>query len=424
MSFLRTLKLSAFSAAEHTGLYSRVGASRWRRDRLLILCYHGVALRDEHEWSEAHVSAEHLARRLEMLRQDRCSLLPLSEAVERLARRDLPPRSVAVTFDEGMYDFYVKAYPLLAAYEVPATVYVPTYYTARRRPIFDLGCSYLLWRGRGQLVETGRLLASPRRLRIPTDTTARDALHLEMRAQVNAAGYSSSQKDEMLAGLSAQIGVEWSEFLAERMLQLMSPAELASVDRGLVDVQLHTHRHRTPRRRALFVKELRDNINALEAMGFARDELRHFCYPSGDADPQFYPWLREMGIKSATTCEPNYATRARSHFDLPRLVDTMRVTNTEFRAWTSGVAAFMPRRRYAAPIGEVEQPPALVGDIDDALTTDFARPWGAVATDRAVAVPLRRQTRSGVLSAPDATMIRLDRRSAITRPAEPPGTLS
>jgi peptidoglycan/xylan/chitin deacetylase (PgdA/CDA1 family) len=421
VSFLRTLKLSAFSAAERTRLFARVGASRWRQDRLLILCYHGVALRDEHEWSEAHVSEAHLARRLQMLRDDGCSILSLSDAVERLAARELPPRSVVLTFDEGMYDFYVKAYPLLRAHDAPATVYVPTYYTTRRHPIFDLGCSYLLWRGRGQFVDTGRLLASPRRLRIPTEQAARDALHLEMRAHVNEAGFPAREKDEMLAALSAQIGVDWNAFLSERMLQLMSPDELASLDRRLVDVQLHTHRHRTPRRRGLFVKELHDNVMALEAMGFQRDRLRHFCYPSGDADPQFYPWLSEMGIKSATTCEPNYATRARSPFDLPRLVDTMRVTDTEFRAWTSGVAAWMPRRRHSPPPGEVEPPSLVAADADGAQPADFVRPRGAVVMDSAVPIPLHRQTRHG-FSAGVATVVRMDRRTTVTTPVQPPGT--
>lgn len=52
----------------------------------------------------------------------RRSILRLGEALERPETQELPPRSVAVTFDDGAYDFYRQAYPLLKKYGVPVTV--------------------------------------------------------------------------------------------------------------------------------------------------------------------------------------------------------------------------------------------------------------------------------------------------------------
>jgi hypothetical protein len=130
------------------------------------------------------------------------------------------------------------------------------------------------------------------------------------------------------------------------MLQLMSPRELSALDERLVSVQLHSHRHRTPRDESQFLRELDDNVDALAAMGFSRADRRHFCYPSGDADPLFYPWLRARGIVSATTCEPRLASRNTHRLDLPRVIDTMALSDIEFRAWTTGVSAFIPRRRF------------------------------------------------------------------------------
>lgn len=342
----RRIKLLTLQSAERAGLFSLVGKSQWRQNRLLILCYHGVALGDEDQWSDVHISESRLRRRFEMLRSEHCSLLSLDEALERLSAGDLPPRSVTVTFDEGLYDFYAKAYPLVREFEVPTTLYVPTYYATMRKPIFDLACSYLLWRGRGKIVESERLFPWQKRYEIPVANAPRGELHLAVRSHVYSAGYSALEKDAMLAELAHQIGLDWDAFVSSRMLQLMSPHELSALDQRLVSVQLHSHRHRTPRDETQFLRELDDNVDALAAMGFSRADRRHFCYPSGDADPLFYPWLRARGIVSATTCEPRLATRNTHRLDLPRVIDTMALTDIEFRAWTAGVSAFIPRRRF------------------------------------------------------------------------------
>lgn len=345
MTLLRRIKLLTLRSAEQAGLFARISRSGWRRDRLLILCYHGVSLADEHEWSDVYVSEQRMRQRFEMLRALTGSILPLDEALERMASGDLPPCSVTVTFDDGLHDFYAKSYPLLQEFEITATVYVPTYYSKLRRPIFDVACSYLLWRGRGQRIDSGRLLPKLVKLRVPADARARRHLHLAIRAHVNEMEYSAIEKDAMLAELAPQVGVDWQQFLERRMLQSMSPAEITSLDRSLVDVQLHTHRHRSPRNQAMFMRELDDNIAALEAMGFAADERTHFCYPSGDADPMFYPWLRARAISSATTCQPGIADRGVHPLNLPRVIDAMATTDTEFRGWVTGACALLPKRR-------------------------------------------------------------------------------
>jgi peptidoglycan/xylan/chitin deacetylase (PgdA/CDA1 family) len=389
---LRRLKLLTLNAADHTGLFALMANSRWRRNRLVILCYHGVSLRDEHEWSDVHITEERLARRFETLRELGCALLPLAEAIERLKVGELEEPSVVVTFDEGLYDFYAKAYPLLKTFGIPSTLYVPTYYSTFQRPIFDLACSYFLWRGRGRMIEAGRLLSGAPRVRIPLAPAARNEMHLNMRAHVYTAGFTAVEKDVMLGDLSEQVGVDWDEFVASRSLQLMSPAELSSLDTALVDVQLHTHRHRTPRSEPMFAREVNDNIEALAAMGFPRAGRRHFCYPSGDADPAFFPWLEALGIASATTCEPAYVTRTTPLLNLPRVVDTMAVTDVEFRAWITGVARLLPRRRYRRH-SDVELGTDVWTKVPEREPKvipirDHVRPHGATATDREVPLSL------------------------------------
>ena len=345
MSTLRSLKQATLRAGRRLGAFSLIGGSSWRQRRLLILCYHGVSLRDEHECSDEHVSSEHLRRRFEILREEGCAVLPLGEAVARLKRGDLPARSVALTFDDGLYDFKARACPLLREFDYPATVYVATYYCVRQLPVFNVAVDYILWRGRGRMLSLEGLSPDVDARPVPEDASSRRSIADAIRRLATVRGYSADEKNQLLRDLCIGLGLDWKAFVESRVDQLMTGSEISSLDRDRVDVQLHTHRHRTPRDETLFIREIDDNISALEEMGIARSRLTHFCYPSGDFDPVFVPWLRARGIQTATTCRSLIATSSSDALCLPRAIDTMSVSETEFRAWLTGAAVFLPRRR-------------------------------------------------------------------------------
>lgn len=81
----------------------------------------------------------------------------------------------------------------------------------------------------------------------------------------------------------------------------------------------------------------------------------HFCYPSGIFDEAFFPWLEDLGVVSATTCDPGFSSRESNRMQLPRLVDTMPLSGIEFEGWLTGIAAAMPRRHRTYNIGVLEQ---------------------------------------------------------------------
>src|SRR5215204_6613459 len=104
---IRTVKQTALSTMRSAGLFDLAGRSRWRHDRLLILGYHGISQEDEHLWNPSlFVPPEHLASRMRFLRARRFNVIGLAEGLQRLRTGTLPPRSVAVTFDDGYVDFY------------------------------------------------------------------------------------------------------------------------------------------------------------------------------------------------------------------------------------------------------------------------------------------------------------------------------
>lgn len=342
---MRTMKLGALRFLQNAGAFARIRDSRWRSERLLILCYHGVSLDDEHEWrAQLYMPQAMLRERFEALRRGGYEVLPLDEAVERLYKKDLPPRSVVLTFDDGGYDFYRQASPILREFGYPATIYQTTYYSDYARPIFGVAASYLLWKRQGEVLQPSKDLSVSGPIDLRSEDSRRRVV-AQMEQLCLREGWTGYQKNEYLERLAGFLGVDYKAFVAKRLLQIMRPEEIAEMARAGFDIQLHTHRHRTPLDEALFRKEIADNRQRIvEATGRTP---AHFCYPSGNYETVFLSWLEQEGIVSATTCDPGIATRQSHPLLLPRFVDTMMQPMYVFEAWLSGAGHMVSARRPA-----------------------------------------------------------------------------
>jgi len=340
------LRRTALITLKTAGAFTFAKNSAWRRQRLLILCYHGIALEDEHLWKPSiYLGSSQLKERFEILRKGEYAVLPLSEALERLYRRDLPPRSVAITFDDGTYDFYERAYPLIKQYRFPVTVYLTTYYSDFQRPVFRLICSYMMWKRR----DAGRINLDEFNIEGTVDLNsalAREDVANQLVQWADGQDLSGEQRDQIAARLARRLGVDYEELRAKRILQVMSQTEVKQLAAEGVDFQLHTHRHRTPLNEELFRREIGDNRSRIAS---ATGRLtQHFCYPSGAYRPEFLPWLSAEGLISATTCDAGFATPESNPLLLPRCIDTGGRTNLEFEGWACGVSQFLSRGKRAA----------------------------------------------------------------------------
>jgi peptidoglycan/xylan/chitin deacetylase (PgdA/CDA1 family) len=124
-------------------------------DRLLVLAWHAV----DATWGypcRPGSGVRGLARRLQRLRQV-ANVVPLEPALETLGtNRPLPPRAVALTFDDGYRDNLHLAAPLLEELELPATFFlVPGILSGEVEPWWEvLGWAFarttktsVTWRG-------------------------------------------------------------------------------------------------------------------------------------------------------------------------------------------------------------------------------------------------------------------------------------
>lgn len=339
-------------AAKAAGLFDVVQKSSWRRERLLILAYHGISIEDEHVWDpELFMTPGLFRQRMETLREWGCTVLPLGEALDRLYAGDLPPNSVVLTFDDGFYDFYQQALPILKEFNFPATLYLTTYHVENNRPVKDAIFSYLLWKARDRRLDLKPVIGIEGVFDLSNADEKQTALETLI-SFVRQEGQPPAEKELISRKLADQLGINYDYLLEKRLFNLLTPEEVRLLAGEGIDIQLHTHRHRTPLNRELFYREINDNRDSIERMTGRR--ATHFCYPSGIFDEAFFPWLQDLGVVSATTCDPGLSSRDSSRLQLPRLVDTMPLSRIEFEGWLTGAAAALPKRYTTYNFGAKE----------------------------------------------------------------------
>jgi peptidoglycan/xylan/chitin deacetylase (PgdA/CDA1 family) len=342
---LKEIKQMGLSIARTAGVFSFVQHSAWRRSRLLILGYHGISIDDEHQWNAPLFMQQDCFReRLRIIEKSGCTVVPLDEGLRRLFTGDLPEKSVAITFDDGSYDFYKQAYPVVKEFNVPVTLYLTTFYSYYNRPVFRPMVSYLLWKGQNSTLNLKDFTGKDLELNLATPEARAKAFDALLEFAVSNK-LSAEAKDDFNIRLAEQVHVDYDSVLQKRILHIMKPDEVSEMAAAGVDVQLHTHRHRTPTDQQLFTREIKDNRESIQSM--TGSSPSHFCYPAGVYRDDYAPWLKEMGVESATTCDPDLAAPTSHPYFLPRLIDNSNLSPVEFEGWLAGLSAVLPQRTRA-----------------------------------------------------------------------------
>ncbi|HEY8550225.1 MAG TPA: polysaccharide deacetylase family protein [Vicinamibacterales bacterium] len=123
------------------------------RGRTVVLLYHRVLSPDQVEncWSHRAIVVERdtFARHMAALRRE-FEVLSLEQFTERLASPSASTRPAClVTFDDGWWDTYAQAWPVLREHGIPAVVFLPTQFIGSTQRFWQerLGAVlYELWR--------------------------------------------------------------------------------------------------------------------------------------------------------------------------------------------------------------------------------------------------------------------------------------
>jgi peptidoglycan/xylan/chitin deacetylase (PgdA/CDA1 family) len=287
-----------------SGLASPAGS----RARLTILIYHRV-LPDFDRFQTGDVTAAEFDIQIRAL-ADHFSPLPLTEAVERLAKGSLPARAACVTFDDGYADNAEVALPILRKHRVPATFFIATGYLNGGR----------MWND--TVIEAIHTLAAPSLdlapLGLPT-------------IALNTFRAKRAAVDKLLPLLKYLPGPEreaWANRLgdmaglARQSNLMMREEQVRELNDAGMEIGAHTVTHPILMNTAPDAARREIAESGLRLAEIVRQPIRAFAYPNGkpgqDYGPEHVRMVREAGYEAAVATGWGVATSQSDRYQLPR----------------------------------------------------------------------------------------------------------
>jgi peptidoglycan/xylan/chitin deacetylase (PgdA/CDA1 family) len=211
------------------------------------------------------------------------------DVVKSRKTKNLPPRAVLVTFDDGYYDFEEQAWPLLKRYKIPATLFVPTAYPDHPEQTF-------WWDNLYQAIQnTNRKesLNSPIGVFSLTTATSRNQAYQSLKNYIKTLKHSEAIST--VKEFCNELGVQPASNC------IMSWDSLRKLSEQGLTLGAHTRTH--PLVNRISLQEARQ-----EVVGSLQD-LKHqigsvlpiFAYPSGEFSNEVVNMLGQEGFSLAFT---------------------------------------------------------------------------------------------------------------------------
>ncbi|MFQ4139742.1 polysaccharide deacetylase family protein [Nodosilinea sp. PGN35] len=298
-----------------------------------ILMYHRIADSDLDPW-RLSVSPQHFAEHLEVVCQ---WAQPLSLQQLAAAQRagNVPPRAVAITFDDGYANNLHNAKPLLEQYSVPATVFVTSgTLDAEREPWWDELEQVLLQPG--PLPDTLSLTigGSPRHWQLGkaayySEADRKSDHHLQAwhgrpnsrlefyysvwsALKVLPAQQRQELQDEILAWANACP-------YARETCRTLTRSELLNLEQGgLVEIGAHTVTHPSLPAHSLTAQRQEIGRSKQDLEACLKHPVTSFAYPFGDFDRNSLKAVQENGFSQACSTVQQPVWQGCDRFQLPR----------------------------------------------------------------------------------------------------------
>lgn len=324
------LKIVLLTVIRWFGLFSLAKIITARRPR--ILCYHGIAVDDEYQFSPGvFMRSDTFARRMALIAKWGYQPVSLDELYRQQQTGQYHKDTLVITIDDGWAAIAQGMLPALNKYGFSATLYLSTYFVINQRPVFKLSVYYLFWKYKGpfELPDNSCLKPYTNKVKLDID----DVLKL---ANELGSGYEHT----ILQELADHFAEDLNQWQQSGKLMFLKPEKVSALaEQGLI-IELHTHRHKFAELNLADAKtELESNQRYIQQ--FSNKRAQHFCFPRGEYQPEQFSLLAEQQLKTATTTENELVSKHSPLLALPRLVDNDKVSDLEFEAELTGVMTLL-----------------------------------------------------------------------------------
>lgn len=245
------------------------------------------------------ISSSTFRRHCEMLNRN-YDVVSLATAGNLIGENCKTARPLAViTFDDGYLDFYEEAFPVLNEFGLPATVFLPTGFIGRKKPLAHDRIFWLL-----KLASKNEVLIKPALIRAGISTVVADSFGnlKDILKLSNTLVYLPDELREMVINeIEKELGPLFEDYPSES--QLLSWDMVREMSRKGISFGSHTVRH------VVLPSEDRSRIE--EEIVTSKRELEEqlgksvhtFAYPNGEYDRSIRSIVEKAGYKIAVTTE-------------------------------------------------------------------------------------------------------------------------
>ena len=311
-----------------------------RSPQITILAYHGFSVKDEHTFSPSlFMTRETFSKRMRSIKEQGYDLISLNDAVTHLQNHSLKKDMLVITLDDGWFGALDSAVPILLQEKIPATFYVTTYYVEKRIAVFNVFIRYLILKTGNPSIKIGHIYSEIEdNLSLSTAALREQAIQKlsEFGESLNAV-----DRHDFSRVVAENLGFDFESLHRKRFMQLLNEEEILKISNLGFDIQLHSHRHSGVKmldNHDLTNSEIEDNRSSLKNV--SGSPLVHYCYPSGEYHDRQLPWLRDLGIASATTCQYGVNYIGTNPLQLNRILDGEHISQIRLEADLCGIGLF------------------------------------------------------------------------------------